>query len=83
MLNGLDKLPTARAEYYKRLHDRLVEINFVAVNEGKWQRVIDAARLHIDLQLYLNMEIEYNRQSIALDAGLGIIEDFCSVRGWC
>ena len=83
MLKGLDKLPLARAEYYKRLHDRLVEINFYAVNAGNWQRVIDAARLHIDLQLYLDMEVEYKKQSSALDAGLMIIDDFCSVRGWC
>ena len=85
MLNGLDKLPTARAEYYKRLHDRLVEINFHAVNKGDWRRVIDAANMSLRLQSLAVTEaassptISHN----AIEIALSIIQDYCRSVGWC
>ena len=49
-MQGLEKFPVERQEYYRRLHQRLCEICYDNIASGNWDIVQLAAEHHLNLQ---------------------------------
>ena len=73
-------LSQERKAYYNRLSDRLTEMCYAAVNAGDWERVIECAKLHLELNRCADYEKALTIGSI--NAKLSSIHRFCKEDGW-